>query len=211
MSMRSRITRSLSHLSVVLLSSVVSVHSAIAQGGPAVVQSGPAMVENGPAMVVLVRHAEKAATGGSDPSLSEVGQARAKALVTALKDAGVSAVITTQYKRTSETGDAVATARNLKTEKIAIAGTTAAHIESVVAAIRKHPGDVVLVVGHSNTIPAIVTALGGPKIADLCDANYATMFVLHTGKDGTPAHVVRTRYGAAEPEGAETCTTSTMK
>jgi len=140
-----------------------------------------------------------------------MGQARAKALVTALNDAGVSAVITTQYKRTSETGEAVATARNLKTEKIAIAGTTAAHIEAVVAAIRKHPGEVVLVVGHSNTIPAIVTALGGPKVPDLCDANYATMFVMHMGKDGTPAHVVRTRYGAAEPEGAETCTGSTMK
>ena len=169
------------------------------------------MVQGAPAMVVLVRHAEKAATGGADPSLSEVGQTRAKALVTALNDAGVSAVITTQYKRTSETGDAVATARTLKTEKIPIAGTTAAHIDAVVAAIRQHPGEVVLVVGHSNTIPAIVTALGGPKMPDLCDANYATMFILRPGKDGTPAQVVRTRYGASEPDGAEMCATSTRK
>ena len=192
-----RSTRLLPQLCVSLLISVGSVQSAIAQSGPA--------------MVVLVRHAEKATTGGNDPSLSEAGQTRAKALVTALNDAGVSAVITTQYKRTSETGDAVATARNLQSEKIAIAGTTAAHIESVVAALRKHPGEVVLVVGHSNTIPAIVTALGGPKVPDLCDANYATMFVLHMGKDGTPARVVRTRYGAAEPAGTETCASSAMK
>lgn len=192
-----RITRLLSKLSVSLLMSVGGLHSAIAQSGPA--------------MVVLVRHAEKGTTGGNDPSLSEVGQTRAKALVSALNDAGVSAVITTQYKRTSETGDAVAMARNLKTEKIATTGTTAAHIESVVAAIRKHPGEVVLVVGHSNTIPAIVRALGGPKVPDLCDANHATMFVVYPGNDGAPARVVRTRYGASEPEGAETCTSSVIK
>lgn len=212
------IPRLLTKLSVSLLISVGSVHSAIAQrgparvhSGPAMAQSGPAIAQGGPAMVVLVRHAEKATTGGNDPSLSEAGQHRARALVAALNDAGVSAVITTQYKRTSETGDAVAAALNLKTEKIAIAGTTVAHIESVVAAIRKHPGAVVLVVGHSNTIPAIVTALGGPKVNDLCDANYATMFVVHTGKDGARARVVRTRYGASEPEGAETCASSATK
>ncbi|MEO7359214.1 MAG: histidine phosphatase family protein [Gemmatimonadaceae bacterium] len=213
-----RVSRLLSQLSVLLLGTVASAHVAIAQSAlamvqspPGVIQRAPATVQSGPAMVVLVRHAEKATTGGNDPSLSELGQARAKALVLALNDAGVSAVITTQYKRTGETGEAVATARNLKLEKIAITGTTAAHIEAMVAAIRKHPGEVVLVVGHSNTIPAIVTALGGPKLPDLCDANYATMFVMHLGKDGTAAHVVRTRYGAADPDGAETCAGSTMK
>ena len=159
-----RASRLLSQLSVVLLASVAGVHAVSAQSAPA--------------MVVLVRHAEKATVGGNDPSLSEVGQVRAKALATALNDAGVSAVITTTFKRTSETGDVLATARNLKLEKIAIAGTTTAHVEAIVAAVRKHPGEVVLVVGHSNTIPAIVTALGGPKLPDLCDANYATMFVM---------------------------------
>lgn len=188
-----RVARAFLQLSLMLLASAARVHVASAQ--------------NAPAMVVLVRHAEKAAVGGNDPSLSELGQVRAKALATALNDAGVSAVITTTYKRTVETGEAVATPRNLKLEKIAITGTTAAHVEAVVAAVRKHPGEVVLVVGHGNTIPAIVTALGGPKVADLCDANYATMFVMHLGKEGIPASVVRTRYGAAEPEGAEACTT----
>lgn len=166
--------------------------------------------QNGPAMVILVRHAEKATAGGADPSLSEVGQIRAKALATALADAGVTSIVTTTYKRTSETADTVAVARHLTPERIAISGTTAAHVEAVAAAVRKHVGDVVLVVGHSNTIPAIVTALGGPKLPELCDANYATLFILELGKNGAPAHVIRTRYGAAEPTAAETCTT-TMK
>ena len=189
-----RIVRLLSQLSVVLLASAACVRAVGAQELPA--------------MVVLVRHAEKATVGGNDPSLSDVGQARATALAVALKDAGVSAVITTTYKRTSETADVLLAARNLKAEKIAIAGTTAAHVQAIADAVRKHPGEVVLVVGHSNTIPAIVTALGGPKLPELCDANYATMFVVHMAKAGTPASVVRTRFGAAEPEGSDTCTTS---
>lgn len=188
-----RITRLLSQLAFTVIATAAVVTPAVSQSAPA--------------MVILVRHAEKATVGGNDPSLSELGQARAKALAAALGDAGVSAVITTTFKRTVETGEALANARNLKVEKVAITGTTAAHVDAIAAAVKKHPGEVVLVVGHSNTIPAIVTALGGPKLPDLCDANYATMFVVHMAKEGTPAHVIRTRYGAAEAEGAETCTT----
>ncbi|MEO7997610.1 MAG: phosphoglycerate mutase family protein [Gemmatimonadaceae bacterium] len=188
-----RVPRLLCQLTMVLMASTIGVHAIVAQGVPA--------------MVVLVRHAEKATVGGSDPSISDVGQARAKALATALADAGVTSVITTTFKRTVETGDVLAKMHNITGEKIAIAGTTASHVEAIAAAVRKHPGEVVLVVGHSNTIPAIVTALGGPKMSDLCDANYATMFIVHMSADGKPAHVVRTRYGAAEAEGAETCTT----
>lgn len=159
------------------------------------------------AAVILVRHAEKATVGGSDPSLSEIGQARAKALAATLADAQVTAIITTTFKRTFETADVLAAAHNIKIEKIAVEGGTPAHVSAIAAAVRKHAGGVVLVVGHSNTIPAIVTALGGPKIPDLCDANYATLFHLVPGKDGK-ASVVRARYGAAEPELAESCTNS---
>lgn len=188
-----RVPRLLCQLTLFLAASTISAHAMFAQGVPA--------------MVVLVRHAEKATVGGSDPSISDVGQVRAKALATALNDAGVTSIITTTFKRTVETGDVLAKARNITGEKIAIAGTTASHVDAIAAAVRKHPGEVVLVVGHSNTIPAIVTALGGPKLSDLCDSNYATMFIVHMSADGKPANVVRTRYGAAEAEGAETCST----
>ncbi len=159
------------------------------------------------AAVILVRHAEKATVGGSDPSLSELGQARAKALAAALADAHVTAIITTSFKRTFETADALAAALHIKIEKIAVEGGTAAHVNAIAAAVRKHAGETVLVVGHSNTVPAIVTALGGPKLPDLCDATYATLFHLVPGKDGK-ASVVRSRYGANEPEAAEACANS---
>src|SRR5262245_56399204 len=74
------------------------------------------------ASVILVRHAEKATVGGNDPSLSDIGQARAKALAATLADANVTAIITTTLKRTIETGQILATARNLEIEKIAVEG-----------------------------------------------------------------------------------------
>lgn len=159
------------------------------------------------AAVILVRHAEKATVGGADPSLSELGQARAKALAATLANANVTAIVTTTYKRTFETAAVLAAALNIPIEKVAIEGGTPAHVNAIAAAVRKYSGGTVLVVGHSNTIPAIVTALGGPKVPDLCDANYATMFQLVPGKDGK-ASVVRSRFGANEPEASESCTSS---
>lgn len=157
-----------------------------------------AIAQGAPAMVILVRHAEKASAGGSDPSISEVGQARAKALAAAIANANVTAIITTTFKRTFETAEPFATAHGITIEKLAVNG-------DVAAAVRKHAGEVVLVVGHSNTVPGIVTALGGPKLPDICDASYATIFTLVPAKDGKSANVVRSKYGAAEPDGADTC------
>src|SRR6266705_2942801 len=53
--------------------------------------------------IFIVRHAEKAASGGNDLDLSEAGRARAKTLANVLKDAGVSAIYVTEFKRTQQT------------------------------------------------------------------------------------------------------------
>src|SRR5215813_10050359 len=62
--------------------------------------------------VIIVRHAEKAATPVDDPPLSAAGETRAKALWDVVKDAGVDAIITTQFVRTKETAEP--TAKRLK-------------------------------------------------------------------------------------------------
>src|SRR5207244_7946375 len=54
-------------------------------------------------IVVIVRHAEKAANGGSDPDLSSAGRARADELARILKDSGITAIFTSEFKRTQET------------------------------------------------------------------------------------------------------------
>src|SRR4051812_32901322 len=113
--------------------------------------------------VILVRHGEKAAAPAADPPLTPEGEARARDLWAAVKDAGVSAIISTQFLRTKGTVQPTAAALGLTPEIIPAAGAT--HPQAVADAIKKHAGHTVLVVGHSNTVPAIIAALGAPKPA----------------------------------------------
>jgi phosphohistidine phosphatase SixA len=158
-----------------------------------------------PPVVFVVRHAEKAPEPGDDPGLSAEGRARAAALQAALADAGVSAVVVTPRRRTSQTAAPLAAARGLTPEVVPFGAGVAEHAAAVAAAARRHAGGAVLVVGHSNTVPAIVAALGGPRLGDLCDAAYATLFVVRPAAGGVPASVARAAYGPADPPGAAAC------
>jgi phosphohistidine phosphatase SixA len=162
-----------------------------------------ATAQDGPSLIILVRHAEKAAVPGSDPPLSEAGIARAKALAASLTHTPVTAIVTSAFKRTHETGSVVAQQRKLTIEQVGLDGGTPAHVAAVAAAVKAKKG-VVLVIGHSNTVPAIIAALGGPKLGDICDAHYANMFVLHPS-GSTPPSLTLATYGVADPEGAPGC------
>jgi len=156
----------------------------------------PVAAQGAQETVVLVRHAEKAAAPADDPPLSAAGEARARDLLAALRDAGVSAVITTQFARTRATAQPTASALGLA--PTVVAATNASHIQDVVAEIHKHRGKTVLVVGHSNTVPAIVEALGAKRPNAICDASYDDMFVVTIAGDGT-ATAVHAKYGAPSP------------
>jgi broad specificity phosphatase PhoE len=163
-----------------------------------------------PSTVILVRHAEKAATPANDPGLTPAGVQRAADLAAALSDARVSAVITTQLERAKATAKPLADAAKVTPVIVPASSDMAAHVNAVVAEVATHkPGDVVLVVGHSNTIPAIIAALGGPRMPDLCDAQYSGLFLLQLRANGPPSFV-RGKYGAADPADSEACT-RTMK
>lgn len=156
-----------------------------------------------PATVVLVvRHAEKTGPTGDVP-LSAEGEARAQALLAVGRDAGVDAIITTQFQRTRQTAQPLAMARNIVPDVIPAQADVAAHANAIAAAIReRYTGRTVLVVGHSNTVPPIVAALGGTKYRDLCDAEYDALFVVVLNAEGG-ARTVRSRFGVPSALGAE--------
>ena len=155
-------------------------------------------------LVLLVRHAEKAAEPASDPPLTVAGVARAQALAAALRDAGVTAVITTQLRRTRETAQPLAVARGLTPEVVPISrATIPAHVEAAAAAVRRHSGGVVLVVGHNNSVPAIITALGGPRLPEICESTYGDLFILQLS--GREARLVQAHYGLPAPDAGPDC------
>ncbi|CAN5524619.1 phosphoglycerate mutase family protein [soil metagenome] len=145
--------------------------------------------------IILVRHAEKAAEPASDPPLTPLGVARAEALVHLVKDAGIRAVVSTQYVRTRSTGAPVAAALAITPEVLDARLSPAATRDSILV---KHRGQTLLLVGHSNTLPALVEAFGAPRPVEICDAGYDNVFVVTVPASG-PASVVHLHFGAPAP------------
>lgn len=156
-----------------------------------------------PQIVVLVRHAERANAPAGDVTLNPAGQARADELVAVLAEARIDTVITTQFRRTRDTAAPVARLFGVTMKVIESGRDTAAHVRDVVGAIRDG-GRSVLVVGHSNTVPAIIGALGGPKMEELCESEYSNLFTVAL-VPGQPARLIHGHYGAPDPPGATDC------
>lgn len=142
--------------------------------------------------VILTRHAEKAATPGNDPSLSEAGAARAKELARVLAASGVTTIYTTQYARTKETAQPAAAALKLEPVVLTAGGTYAADLAQRIRS--SHAGATVLVVGHSNTTVEVLRALGVTDLPTIPESQFDDLFIC-TLVDGAPAKLVALRYG----------------
>src|SRR5437016_8436734 len=123
-------------------------------------------------VIVIVRHAEKAANGGKDPDLSSAGRARADELARILRDSGITAIFTTEFKRTQETAAPTATSIHVTPTVVPAKDTTA-----LVAKLHQLSGNA-LVVGHGDTIPNIVKALGISVPVNIPDADYTELLIV---------------------------------
>jgi broad specificity phosphatase PhoE len=160
-----------------------------------------AAVSDPPTTVYVVRHAEKATEPRRNPGLTEAGSERAEALADELADAGLTAIITSQFARTRAT--AAPTARVTGLDPVVIHYRNRdfeANGRAIAAVIAERPaGSVILVVGHSDTVPWIIRALGGPTMGQLCEATeYGSIFELVVSRE-TETLMKRTPYGTPDP------------
>jgi phosphohistidine phosphatase SixA len=142
--------------------------------------------------IVIVRHAERAdaGTGGpvmmaTDPELSDTGRARAEALAVALVDAGITAIFTTEYKRTQQTAAPLAKKLGITVETV-----SSKDPQGLVGKLKAAKGTV-LVVGHSNTVPDVIKRLGVETPVTIGDADYDNLFIV---TPGPPPSVLRLHY-----------------
>jgi len=151
-----------------------------------------------PTTILVVRHAERADADMSerDPALSPAGMERAHALAEVAADAGVTAILTTQYRRTRLTAQPLAERLGVPISVVEVGqGGIAAHVEAIAREIRStHAGGVVLVVSHSNIVPLIVRELTGIEVPEIADDEYDHLFIVTLAPDATP-RLVRARYG----------------
>jgi phosphohistidine phosphatase SixA len=146
--------------------------------------------------VFVVRHAERYFDSQEDPPLTPEGEARAQALAATLRDAGVTAIITTQWRRTRDTAKPLASLLRIAPEVIPVhEGKALENVREVAAAVRRHRDETVLVVGHI-TVTGVIAALGGPRLPTICENVFSDLFVFTpaAGDDG----LLHLRYGAAE-------------
>lgn len=167
------------------------------------VLAGVAHAQDSPTIVLVIRHAEKAAEGGDDPGLSEAGVKRTQDLIEMAGEAGVTAIYTTQYKRTQETAKPLAARLSATVTPVEINRENASAYPARLAkeVLSKHAGQVVMIIGHSNTVPAIVEALGARRPAAIDDATeFDRVFVVVVPKSGG-VKVIKTRYGQPRKTG----------
>ena len=165
------------------------------------VRSTPPAGES-PVTVILIRHAEKANAHTRDPELTEAGVARAESLAALLKAAEVSHLFSTEYKRTRDTLAPLAAQNELEVQVV-----SASEPFKLVQSLRElPPGSTAVVSGHSNTTPALASALGldlpnlketdrGPMLRE---NEYDRLFLLTlppNGAKGVQGKVVELRYG----------------
>jgi broad specificity phosphatase PhoE len=137
--------------------------------------------------IFIVRHAERVDSSADSP-LSGAGLARAELLATLLKDAGVTVIYSTAFQRTLKTAEPLA--RLLKIEVTLTPPTPAALIDELRT---KHPRGVALVVGHSDTMPALLSALGYSEKLTIASDEYSNLFVMVPKETGPPT-VLRLRF-----------------
>lgn len=151
--------------------------------------------------VYLVRHAEKAAEPPGDPPLLESGVARSRELARVLARAGIRIVYSSQFLRTKQTAGPVADRLGLEVVVIPIGsrttdpgGVARESISGIAEAIYGNGGKTALIVGHSNTIPEVIRALGCGDVPAIGDKDYDDLFVVTVTARGkaTLAHL---KYG----------------
>jgi len=145
--------------------------------------------------MIFVRHAEKAVFPADNPGLNAAGQRRVAELTRQMIDAdvvaGIDAIYSTPYKRTTETVRPVADLLNLPINNYDAADTEAV-LEKI---LKEHKGKIILIAGHSNTVPVLIANLGASKKVPPIEENeYDNIYIISIpwfGKTKT----IRMRYG----------------
>ena len=133
--------------------------------------------------VFVIRHAEKDV--GEDPALTEAGRIRAARWAAMLEQAGINAVITTDARRTQETGGIIAKALDLPTSTI-----DRQDIAGLIDLMSfDHEEDRVLVVAHRETISSILSALGLFDAVSIPEDDFANLFTVTGLLDDAPVLV----------------------
>lgn len=136
--------------------------------------------------IFIVRHGEKASSA-ADALLSAVGHQRARCLAQTLKDANVQTIFTPEVKRTQQTAEPLAHARQLSITVIPRNDQS----ELVQKARAAAQTGNVLIVAQQDTVPEIVQQLGAETVSAIGDNEFDRLIIVHLNPSGSSATTLR--------------------
>jgi len=141
--------------------------------------------------IFIVRHGETVAPKGTDARpLSEAGQQRAALLAKLLKDAGIKVIFTSGLERTIKTAEPLAQALRIEPKalpQLNVPDYKQSDVDAFVAFLRaEHREDIVLFVGHTGTVSALLKALEHPVEIKIPETEFDNLFVLTPKANGSP-------------------------
>lgn len=145
---------------------------------------------------ILVRHAEKV-NYGTDPDLSAAGKARAEELKRLLFNADIDNIYTTPFKRTRQTVGPLAESKGISVKEYSAYDTTQTFISKVLA---QNKGKIVVIVGHSNTIPDMIKILSNNTVSvTISESQFDNIFITKNSEKAGSLFVNQGKYGQSTP------------
>ena len=124
----------------------------------------------------IIRHAEKdrTDTANKNPNLTEKGKLRAQNWAKVFKDVDFDAIYSTDYNRTKQTAQPIATSQSLEVQQYDPEDLFNDDFK------KNTEGKTVLIIGHSNTNPQLVNKiLGVEKYKDIADDENGSLYILN--------------------------------
>ena len=148
----------------------------------------------GSTTILILRHAEKASDADDSP-LAEAGIQRAQALVRVAEGAGVSAIYSSQFKRNLDTAKPLSDRLGIPVTQVPVNLTSPSEYGKMLAKeiVEKHSGQVIVVVGHSNTIASTIEELAGREYP-IESVEYSDIYIVTIPPSGEGG-VIKVQYG----------------
>ncbi|RZJ34892.1 MAG: histidine phosphatase family protein [Flavobacterium sp.] len=152
-------------------------------------------MKNATTTFIIVRHAERESSD-TDPNLSSDGFTRAEELRHVLEKVAVNAIYSTPYNRTRQTVEPLATAKGIKVKEYS---TRQSYNELINQIQDENGGKIVVIVGHSNTIPDLLKAVSsGSSNITINEDQFDNLFIVSPSNESRPV-ILQLKYGRATP------------
>lgn len=124
--------------------------------------------------VILTRHLEKSTNDKRDPDLSEEGKIHAQALYKLLENQPINRFFSTPYKRTNQTLELLANAQKKEIETY-----SPKNHQELITQIKQLKNEVIMISGHSNTIPDLLNLFLGTKTyQEMDESRYGDLWII---------------------------------